>query len=186
MKTTDGVYFLPEDYASFWLRLFIDVMDALAIGAAWFLVAIVLWTIFPFNRMTLNLTLAIFAIVAFCYLVILKRSKIGTVGYRIGGVRIVGMDGQAASLSALTFRMLFAPFGPLNWFLDLAWLSGDKHRQALRDKLAHTYVVKVKAAPVGTGKIIFRYYEILGFNFLFQEIDVPTTTKADALPGKTN
>lgn len=179
MKTTDGVYFLHEDYASFWLRVLIDVIDALAIGAAWSAVAIVLFTIFPFNRMTLKLTLAIFAVVAFCYFVILKRSKIGTVGYRIGGVRIVGLDGQKASLSALIFRMLLVPLGPLHWLLDLAWLSADKHRQALRDKLAHTYVVKAKAAPVGTGKIISRYYDILGFNFLFQEIEVPTTTQAD-------
>jgi len=179
MKITVGVYFLPEDYASFWLRVLVDVMDAMAIGGAWCLVAIVLFTIFPFNTMTLKLTLAICAVVAFCYLVVLKRSKIGTVGYRIGGVRIVGPDGQRASISALTFRMLLVPLGPLNWFLDLAWLSGDKHRQALRDKLAHTYVVKAKAAPVGTGKIIFRYYDIFGFNFLFQEIEVPTTTQAD-------
>ena len=186
MKTADGVYFLHKDYASFWLRVLIDVIDAFAVGAAWTVVAIVLFTIFPFNRMTLKLTLAIFAVVAFCYLVILKRSKIGTVGYRIGGVRIVGLDGQTASLSALTLRMLLAPLGPLNWFMDLAWLSGDKHRQALRDKLAHTYVVKAKAEPVGTGKIIFRYYDILGFNFLFQEIEVPTTTEADALPGSAN
>src|SRR5258705_1922137 len=111
MKTADGVYFLREDYASFWLRMLIDVIDALVIGAVWTVVAIVLFTIFPFNRMTLKLTLATFAVVAFCYLVILKWSKIGTFGYRIVGVRIVGLDGQTASLSALTVRMLLAPLG---------------------------------------------------------------------------
>lgn len=186
MNTADGVYFLHEDYASFWLRVLIDVIDAIAVGAAWTVVAIVLFTILPFNIMTLKLTLAIFAVVAFCYLVILKQSKIGTFGYRIGGVRIVGLDGQTASLSALTFRMLLVPLGPLHWLLDLGWLSADKHRQALRDKLAHTYVVKAKAEPVGTGKIVFRHYDILGFNFLFQEIEVPTTTKADPLPLSAN
>jgi uncharacterized RDD family membrane protein YckC len=186
MKITDGVYFLHEDYASFWLRVLIDVRDALAVGAAWSVVVIVLFTTFPFNRMTLNLTLAILAVVAFYYLIVLKRSKIGTVGYRIGGVRIVGLDGQTASLSALTSRMLLVPLGPLIWFLDLAWLSGDKHRQTLRDKLARTYVVKANAVPVGTGKIIVRYYEILFFHLLFQEIEVPTTTTADALPGSAN
>jgi len=70
--------------------------------------------------MTFNLILAIFALVAFWSLIILKRSKIGTAGYRIGGVRIVGMDGQIASLSALTSRMLLVPLGPFIWFLDLA------------------------------------------------------------------
>jgi len=186
MKTTDGVYFSHEDYASFWLRLLIDTIDALVVGAACSVVALALWTTFPFNRLTFNFAVAAFALLAFCYLVVLKRSKIGTAGYRIGGVRIIGPDGQTASLSALVFRLLFAPLGPLNWFLDLVWLSGDKHRQALRDKLAHTYVVKIKAEPVGTGKIVFRYYEICGYNFLFQEIEVRTATKADALPGIAN
>jgi uncharacterized RDD family membrane protein YckC len=186
MKTADGVYFLHDDYASFWRRLLIVVIDASAIGAAWSVVAVILLTTFPFNRMTLNLTLAIFAVVAFWYLIILKRSKIGTAGYRMGGVRIVGLDGQTASLSALTSGMLLVPLGPFIWFLDFAWLSGDQHRQTLGDKLAHTYVVKAKAAPVGTGKIVVRHYEILFFNLLFQEIKVPTTVQPEALPGSAN
>jgi hypothetical protein len=84
----------------------------------------------------------------------------------------VGQDGQTASWSALSFRLAFIPFGPLNWFMDLLWLSGDPHRQALRDKFAHTYVVKVRAKPAGTGEIIYRHYDICGGNFLFQEIEV--------------
>jgi len=182
MKTADGVYFLHDDYASFWRRLLIDTIDALAVGMACLVVGIILFTTFPFNTTTLNWALAIFAVVAFWYLVILKRSKAGTVGYRMGGVRIVGMDGQTASLSTLTSRMLFVPLGPLIWFLDFVWLSGDKHRQTLHDKLARTYVVKATAVPLGTGKILVRYHEILFFNFAFQEIEVPTTTQADALP----
>jgi len=88
-------------------------------------------------------------------------------------------------LSALTYRLMFAPLGPLNWFMDLLWVSGDAQRQSLRDKLAHTYVVKVKAQPVGTGKIVYRCYDIIGFNFMFQEIEVRTPNAADHSPGFT-
>ena len=183
MKTADGVYFRHEDYASFWRRVLIDVIDALVVGAICSVLAIALLVTFPLNRTTFQLISATFAVTAFCYLVVLKRSKIGTIGYRIGAVRIVGLNGQTPSLSAVTLRLLFAPLGPLNWVLDLAWLSGNKHRQSLRDKLAHTYVVKVKAQPVGTGKIIYRYYEICRYNFLFREIDVPTATTTPGLPG---
>lgn len=185
MKLTDGVYFRQEDYASFWLRLLIALIDVLAAGTVCFVLIIVLWATFPPTTTTLNLILATIAVILFWYLVVLKRSKIGTIGYRLCGVRIVGPDGQAASLAALTFRLLFAPLGPLNWLMDLLWLSGDPHRQSLRDKLAHTYVVKRTAKPAGAGKIVHSYYDILGYNFLFQEIEARTPTATDALPGST-
>jgi hypothetical protein len=63
----------------------------------------------------------------------------------------------------------------MNWLLDLFWLSGDPHRQALRDKFAQTYVVKRTAIPVGAGKLVFRFYEIFGCNFIFREVEVSTT-----------
>jgi hypothetical protein len=82
------------------------------------------------------------------------------------------MDGQRPGLLALTVRMLFMIFGPINYLVDLAWISGDQHRQAFRDKLANTYVVRRLAAPIGTGRLTHRYYLILGYNFLFREIEV--------------
>jgi hypothetical protein len=66
---------------------------------------------------------------------------------------------------------MFGLLGPLNWLLDLVWLSSDAHRQALRDKFANTYVVKVQAQPAGRGKIVFRSYEILFYNCLFREVE---------------
>ena len=92
-------------------------------------------------------------------------------------VRIVGQDGGKPGISSLTLRLLFGVLGPLNW-LDLVWLSGDTHRQALRDKLAGTYVVRKDARPAGTGKIVYRHYEILFYNFLFREVEVETTMTA--------
>jgi uncharacterized RDD family membrane protein YckC len=173
MKSAGGVYFRKEDYASFWLRLLIGLIDFFVIGV-FGLLALALLVTFP-TRMTLNLTLASFTGLVFCYMVLLKRSSIRTIGYRIGRVRIVGQDGQTVSLSALTMRLLFAGLGPFNWFLDLIWLSGDRHRQSLGDKFAHTYVVRLKAQSAGTGKLIFRPYEICGWNFLFQEVEAQAT-----------
>jgi uncharacterized RDD family membrane protein YckC len=121
----------------------------------------------------LNLFLAAGAILVFCYFVVLKRSKAGTVGYRLCGVRVVGLDGRPATLKALAFRTLFAVLAPLSGF-DSIWIAGDPHRQALRDKLAQTYVVKRKAVPVGTGKVAFGYYEILFYHVIFREVEVET------------
>jgi uncharacterized RDD family membrane protein YckC len=175
MKATHGVYFRRGDYAGFWLRLLIDVIDVVVAGAvcsALIIPTIAIWAISP-TKMSIDLMLATCTVVAFCYFVALKRSKGGTVGYRVGGVRIVGPDGQTASWLALTFRLLFAMLGPLNWLLDLIWLSGDPHRQTIRDKFAQTYIIKRNAEPVGTGKVVYRYYDIFCYNLIFREIEEP-------------
>lgn len=174
MKPPTGVYFRRNDYAGFWRRLLIDTVDLVVAGLVCLALFAVVWVVFP----SAGLILASWGAALFCYFVLLKRSKVGTVGYRVGGVRIVGQDGRRASVSSLTLRLLFGVLGPLNWLMDLVWLSGDPHRQALRDKLAGTYVVSKEATPAGTGKIVYRRYEVLFYNFLFREVEVETTRHA--------
>lgn len=71
---------------------------------------------------------------------------------------------------ALTARLLFAVAGPFNVILDLLWVSSDSCRQALRDKFAHTFVVRANAQPAGTGKIVYRTYTVFGGTMLFAEV----------------
>jgi uncharacterized RDD family membrane protein YckC len=172
-----GVYYRWEDYASFWRRIAVDATDFLCAGALAFLVIGGLWTVFPSFDPADSL-MGGAAVVAVAYFVVLKRSRFRTVGYRLGGVRIVGMDGRVPAWGALIYRLAFVLLGPLNWVVDLIWLSGDIHRQALRDKYARTYVIMASAEPAGTGKIGFHYYEICGYNFLFREVEVSSGTLA--------
>jgi uncharacterized RDD family membrane protein YckC len=139
-------YFRREDYAGFWRRLLVDLIDVFVVSVVCTVATIALWDVFPSDRMALNVTLAIWTIVAFLYFVALKRSPIGTLGYRAAGVRIIGLDGLPATWWPLTLRLMFAVLGPLRG-LDLFLLVGDRHRQALRDKFTHTYVVKRNAQP---------------------------------------
>ena len=170
METTDAPYFRRQDYAGFWLRLLVDSIDVFVVTVVWFAVLFALWDAFPSAETALNGALAAFAIIAFFYFVVLKRSRIGTVGYRVGGVRLVGLNGAPPSLFSSTLRLLFV-FCPLN-VVDFFWLSGDPHRQALRDKFAQTYVVKRKAEPIGTARVVYPNYDIWGYNFTFREIEV--------------
>ncbi len=167
MEAATGCYFRREDYATFWRRLLTDIIDGLIVAAICLLLAAVLWA-FGQPRLFLWCWAAVF----FCYFVLLKRSTFGTLGFRLAGVRIVGLDGQRPSVCSLSLRLMFMVLGPLNYLLDLFWLPSDQHRQALRDKFAQSYVVKRTAAPAGTAKVVHRYYEILGYNFLFREMEV--------------
>lgn len=123
METAGAVYFQRDDYASFWLRLLVDLIDAIAALALCLVAILVLAALVP-----PRLILFICAVLWFCYFVLLKRSRGGTLGYRLCGVRIVGLDGQRPGLLALTVRMLFMVFGPVNYVLDLVWMSDGTHR----------------------------------------------------------
>jgi uncharacterized RDD family membrane protein YckC len=168
-KPETGVYFRRGDYAPLWKRFLVDIADMIVAAIAWAVVFV-----FAPSR---DPALAIYAVIVFCYFVPLKRSRFRTLGYRLGGVRIVGLDGCPPGYWALTMRLMFAFLGPLNWLMDLMFLSGDPHRQALRDKFAQTYVVRKDAEPAGHGTLVYRYYEILVYNFLFREVQIP---KADS------
>jgi uncharacterized RDD family membrane protein YckC len=171
VTTETGVYFRREDYASFWLRVLVDVTDFLVFVALCAVLTIPGMAIAPFNRTTMNLTLLIYVTIAFCYFVVLKRSRFRTLGYRLCRVRIVALNGQPPGHGALILRLMFGALAPLNW-LDLIWLSSDIHRQALRDKFANTYVVKANAQAAGQGKVVFQYYFIALYNCLFREVVV--------------
>ena len=141
MKATDGVYFRREDYARFWVRVLVDVIDLMVFGTVCAALAVPVMMILPPTRSTVNLILLTCVAVALSYFVVLKSSKFRTLGYRLGRVKIVGLDGRPPGYPALMLRSMFGVLGPLNWLLDLAWLSNDTNRQALRDKFASTYVV---------------------------------------------
>jgi uncharacterized RDD family membrane protein YckC len=171
VKIERGVFFRREDYAPFWKRVLVDLLDLLVFGIIFILLALPVSLLFDgVTRTWLNVITAMFAASLMLYFVVLKRSPFRTAGYRLFNVRIVGLDGNPPGYWALTVRLAFGFFGPLNWLLDLIWLSNDPHRQALRDKFANTYVIKAGAAPSGTGPIAMQQYEILMWNFLFREV----------------
>src|SRR5215831_1148704 len=171
MKATDGVYFRREDYARFWVRVLVDVIDLMVFGTVCAALAVPVMMILPPTRSTVNLILLTCVAVALSYFVVLKSSKFRTLGYRLGRVKIVGLDGRPPGYPALMLRSMFGVLGPLNWLLDLAWLSNDTNRQALRDKFASTYVVKINAQAAGQGRMVVRHYHILSYNFMFREVE---------------
>jgi uncharacterized RDD family membrane protein YckC len=136
-----------------------DMVDFVVFGVSSAVLAIAMISILPPDEDRRDLILLACVVAGNLYFAVLKGSRFRTPGYRIGKIKIVGLDGQAPTYSALSLRAAFGLFGPLNW-LDSIWLFNDTHRQALRDKFAGTYVVKIVTQPAGEGKIVLRLYEI--------------------------
>jgi uncharacterized RDD family membrane protein YckC len=169
-----GVYYQDSDYIGVWRRFvidFVDVFVAFSVSAA--LSAILLYFVRSDERLGLAV-LTTWVAVWFAYFVLLKRSRFRTLGYVLAVARIVNLQGQTPSVASLVLRLLFAAMGPLNVLTDLFWIPSDPCRQALRDKFAHTYVIRRDASPAGTGPIRYTPYTILGGSFLFCEVKPAT------------
>ena len=163
---SEAVYFAPTDYAGFWRRGFVEIVD---IGVMFVLIVIV--TMMLVQTLAAGGLLLCWALAAYAYFVIVKHSRFRTLGYRLGRVRIVDARGQAPSWSALSLRLLFAIFGPINFVVDMLWIPSDPCKQSLRDKLAHTYVVKAGARAAGPARVVYRSYHLMGMAFVFREIE---------------
>ena len=117
--------------------------------------------------------LATFLVVWFAYIVLLKASPLGTLGYRLMRVRIVDLHGRRPAFLSYVGRFLFSILGPFNLVVDLLWLWTDPHGQTLRDKMAHSYVVRARAEPLGWGEVVYASYHILGMSLVFAEVRQP-------------
>jgi uncharacterized RDD family membrane protein YckC len=169
----EAVYFAREDYVGFLGRLAIDCIDLGLLLAVYIIAAMVL------PEEYLSAITILWFIVAYVYLAILKAKGIPTIGYWVVKARIVDPKGNPPSLFKATVRFCFAFIGPINFIVDLIWISSDRHRQALRDKFGHTYVVKNTAKPVGIGEISYQRHFIVGWSFIFAEIKETAKIGAD-------
>lgn len=170
-----GVYFRREDYAGFWRRLAIELIDGFIAGNLWIALFFILYSYLPSEFTTSRqgqnwLRAGSFVVVGLGYFVLLRRSRLRTVGYRLFRVRIINLQGDRPDIFALAIRLVFSVFGPGNLLLDRFWIPSERARQALRDKFAHTYVIKADAVPVGRGPIVYAQYHFNAMTHLFPEV----------------
>jgi uncharacterized RDD family membrane protein YckC len=161
-----GVVYADGDYIGAVRRLVIEAVDTAAAVTA---TALVIMLMALFTSPSAGVAFIASVAVWFAYFVLLKRSRFRTLVYRVAGARIVNLQGESPSYASLTGRLLFAAAGPFNFLLDI-WISSDSCHQALRDKFAHTYVVRKLAVPSGTGPIVYASYTVFGGTLLFPEV----------------
>lgn len=164
-----GVFYAMKDYAGLGRRMLILAIDGLVIYAEYVLSMRVcdlelLGSAGPY------IWILGFAVFCYLYLAVLARSRFGTLGYAVTSVQVVDLTGAKPSLACMSFRSVFAVLGPLNALLDVVWLGGDSNRQALRDKLAGTYIIRRGAVPAGVGVQTHVLIWFLGYGLMVREV----------------
>lgn len=166
----ESVLFADSGYIGLFRRLIIVAVDGAVIMSAWWFLGWLWYNVIdPIGEPYRQLVGSWLAF-GYVYLAILKPSRLRTAGLWLTGARIVNHEGKRPSIVRMTFRVLLLALGPLHPILDVFWLGGDRHRQTLRDKFAGTYVVKVRALPIGPGRRKAAYYSVFGATFIFWEI----------------
>jgi uncharacterized RDD family membrane protein YckC len=174
-ETEHGFYYAATDYIGVGRRFAIDLIDAFVAVLVSIVASVVVFMILP-SAIVPGMVFAAWVVVWISYFVALKRSlRFRTLGYVVTGAEIVSLHGKRPSAAALLLRLFFALFGPLNLLFDLFWIPSDSGRQALRDKFAHTYVIRRGAVPAGSGPIVYSHYTILGGSFIFPEVKQGST-----------
>lgn len=169
-------YYDPRDYAGILRRLMVYLIDSVVLVV----LGVLMWIPFMFliiagvirTDPSSVFWTGYLAIVWF-YLAPIKRSRFGTLGYRLMGINIVSASGGPPSLWVMTMRMLIWVLTPFNLLVDLCWIGADSERQILRDCYLGTYLIKRNAKAVGRGPVSLTRYFAMSFAFAYPRVHRP-------------
>jgi uncharacterized RDD family membrane protein YckC len=163
----EGVFFRQEDYAGFWRRLAADAVDVALI----ILLLTAATSLFSEAEMPARVYTFVLLTICYVYLVLLKRSRVRTLGYILTRIRIVDLQGNPPSVLSLSLRLFLALLTSLLGFpYGMVWIYNNRRRQATWDALARTYVVKARAQPVGRGRMTHDLQTFWCLSFLVPEV----------------
>jgi len=160
----NGVYYAPDDYVGIMRRMLVYVVDGFVL-----LCLLIVFVFVSADRLG-DWVLLGCLLITWGYVVVLKPSKLRTVGYRVADCRIVNLQGERPSVLRMTFRSLLWIIGPFNLLLDLFWCATDDDRQTLRDRFAGTCVIRNGAQPVGTGEVHLTRFNALGYALAYPAV----------------
>ncbi len=120
------------EYSGFWIRLGAAIIDSLIISAAAAILVRLGPSPFPI-------------FVGWLYLWLLTGHWGQTLGKKLLGIKVVDQQGNIPGLSRAALREIVGKT-VVGFTLGLGylWIIWDKQKQGLHDKIASTYVIKVK------------------------------------------
>lgn len=121
-------------------------------------------------------SLQFWLVAAVAYHIALRRTRAGTLGYRLAGIRLIDSCNEPPSWRVLFKRfgwgvVLGGPFGA-SFFLCLR----DPKRQALHDRWCNTWMVRSGAAPAGPAMLVHRMQLIS--SWVVRYVDVEPANEA--------
>lgn len=172
MSEQSGPIFAERDYASFWQRTTALIIDAVILLALWVLMAFAAAWIAPSamdNDDAWDGLILVWWLVVIGYSLAFRMTSRGTLGYRLVGIRYAHMLSDRPPWTALAFRAVVALFLLWLFLLDHLWILFNRHKQAWHDKLAGFYVVRSRAAPIGTRRVVRRVVNFMMLTFVVWE-----------------
>jgi len=164
-----GVVYAREDCAGLFRRVVSGVIDGLVLLAALLVLGATTVLIRP-PALAAAAFVSAWLFAVFGYLAFLKRTRYGTLGYRLAGIRIVDLCGRAPSPAAMCLRCALLVAGQGLLLVDLIYLLGDLQRRKLSDTLAGTRVVRAAARPVGYADVVPAILFVLGHAYFHRDI----------------
>jgi uncharacterized RDD family membrane protein YckC len=165
-----GVYYAAEDYAGILRRLFILVVDGLVMLTLVVATFLIMGESIGQDADSALKASGLLFLLWYVYMAVLKITPLGTLGYRLAGVRLVTIYGERPSIWRSSFRFAFIFAGPLNPICDVIWLGGETDRQGMRDKFAGTYVVRRGATPAGRGRVGYEHLFLGAWALVFRRV----------------
>ena len=131
------------EFAGLGVRFVARLVDWIIIFAAPTLVFVVLGVATQ-NGLFVVITLLWWAVVENFYYIYFHHKTGQTIGKRLFGIRVVKTDGACLSWGDSFTRWFGYALGRIPLYLGQIWIAIDEKNQGWHDKIANTYVMRVK------------------------------------------
>ncbi len=141
------------EYAGFWYRFLAYLIDSTVLNAiglvitlflAIIAIAVGLSTESEYGFSFFNNTVFIANIAGIAYYLTFWAKRSRTLGHQALGIKIVTKEGKNISFGRALLRYFGYIVCALTLDIGFLWIAWDKKKQGLHDKIAGTYVIKVK------------------------------------------
>lgn len=189
--TPQGVLFPPDAYASLVRRVAAAAADVVVLVLLLMAILLGLYLfdlegyrrsrahvppgeriVTRYDRMKQGQAVRLSLVTGIAYHVLMRRTRGGTVGYRLLGARIVNAQGESPTLRMLIRRTFLAIVGVLPFGATYFSCARSDRRQAWHDRWANTWVLRKGAQPAGSAEVVERA-RFLGTYMFAHQVLVP-------------
>ncbi len=114
------------------------------------------------------------------YQILLRKSRLGTLGYLVTGIKLVGPDGQSPDWRTYGKRVLICLLEVFSIGLVYIACFMTKKHQAFHDQLVSTWLIRRNAKPDGPGQIVYNTRLLGLYPVMMVDVEPVTTDEEDA------